>query len=325
MKFGVVGTNFISDTFMQSALTTPKIEVVGVCSGKYENAKKFQEKYNLKKAYLSFEDLIADPQIEMVYIATPNAMHFPLAMQALSAGKHIFVEKPFALNPVQAKKIYDFANKHNLYVHDGLMPIYLPQFQTLKERLHEIGKIRRATFSFSKYSSRYDQYRQGYNPTTFQKALGNGALMDLGIYCLSNAVGLFGKPNQIQVVTELLESGVDATTSAILKYDGFHTLILCSKVTDSNTKCEIEGEDGQIHYAIPSTLEKITKYDRITKQSEVIASAQKWPFQVQLQYILDHFEHRENIDTNRDLSFSIIEVLYNIRKQMNLIYEQEGE
>lgn len=161
MKFGVVGTNFVSDAFMAAGAYVEGFEVVAVTSGHKENAVKFAQKYNIELVYDCLEDMIADHKIDAIYLATPNKMHKPMALTCLNAKIPCMVEKPFACSYDEVKEIIECAKANDTYVHDSIIPLYTENFQVLKDACQKIGQIRKAVFVFEKYSSRYDAYLRG--------------------------------------------------------------------------------------------------------------------------------------------------------------------
>ena len=266
MRFGIVGTNFITDEFIEGAmLLKDKIEITSICSGKIENAKKFAEKYNIKNVYENHIEMLESGKIDAIYIAVPNSLHFEMTMDAIQRNIPVFCEKPLAVNSKQVKILIDDAIKNKVYIHHGVVPLYTENFNIIKNNLQNIGKIRRAVFALNQYSSRYDRYLRGENPTTFRNEFANGAIMDLGIYIVSLCVALFGKPKTISANSVILDSKVDGATSAILSYENFEVILLCSKITNSNIISEISGEDGIISISIPSRVSTVKIQNRLDK------------------------------------------------------------
>ncbi len=257
MKIGVVGTNFVSDMFMTGASFVSEIEVTSVCSGKYENAVKFAEKYGINNVYHNYIEMLESDTIDAVYLATPNSTHYQMTVECLKRKFPVFCEKPLASNYQQVKEMIEVAKENNVHLHDGTVPLYSPNLKVIKEYLNKIGRIRKAIFIFGKYSSRYDAYLNGENPTTFRRDLCNGSIMDLGVYAIADAVALFGKPEKIYATAQLLDTGVDCAGTIIFSYPNFEVVILHSKVTDTKLVSEIQGEKGNLYIPMLSKLEKI--------------------------------------------------------------------
>lgn len=327
MRFGIVGTNFISDRFVSSAVKTDGAELYGVTSGHYENAAAFAEKYAIPHIYSSLQEMLSDDQIEAVYLATPNSMHYEQTLQCIEAGKHVMTEKPFTPAVRQAEQLFAAAERKHVYVHDALVPMYGEGIRVMKQELKRCGRIRRAVFSISQYSSRFDAYLEGRNPTTFRRELCNGAWMDLGVYALSCAAALFGKPGQILAVSQLLDTGADVTSSAFLRYEGFDAVITCSKAALSEMTCEIGGENGTLILDHPNRTGKVWFTDRRTKEKTLLFEAHQDDFVLQLEDFIENVQsgRTESERLPHALTLDIIGILETCRKQSGVIYPCDEE
>lgn len=321
IRFGVVGTNFVSDSFMAGIQITEGVEVAVVCSGRKENAIRFAKRYQISDVFDTYQDMAESNLIDAVYIATPNSMHFEQASFFLNHHIPVFLEKPMTINDQQAKQLFDLVQKNNTYLHDGIMPLYSPNLDVLRSCMAEIGPIRRVVLSFQKYSSRYDAYLQGENPTTFRKELANGAFMDLGIYTTACAIALFGKPHQVSSSASLLSTGVDGLNTAVFHYEGFDAVVMNSKITNSKVISEIQGERGIIQFKEPSTLTSIslTLHNEECRQIEV---SQLTPFHHQLNDFKDSINQKrmQSIKVPHRLSIDIIEIVTKCRIQSGVVY-----
>jgi len=325
MRIGMVGTNFISDMFMKAAAPISGIQVSAVTSGHRENAEKFAQRYGIPVVSDSLADLIASGICDMVYLAVPNSLHAEMAEQCIAAGMPVFIEKPIATNAAQAERVFRLAEQRQVYVHDGIVPLYTENFRILKESLGRIGRIRRAVFAFGKRSSRYDAYLAGQNPTTFRRELSNGSLMDLGIYCLADAVALFGKPDQVMAHAVKLDTGVDGAAEAVLCYPGFDAVIMTSKISDTLTATEIEGEDGNLVIEAPSLISKVWLTERGSTERKLISRDTENAFGFQLQDILTDLAEgkRESSLVPHGLSMDIMSVLDAVRAGCGIVYPQD--
>ncbi|MFM1538940.1 Gfo/Idh/MocA family protein [Helcococcus bovis] len=327
MRFGIVGTNFITDEFMEGAmLLKDKIEITSICSGKIENAKKFAEKYNIKNFYENHIEMLESGKIDAIYIAVPNSLHFEMTMDAIQRNIPIFCEKPLAVNSKQVKILIDAAIKNKVYIHHGVVPLYTENFNIIKNNLQNIGKIRRAVFALNQYSSRYDRYLRGENPTTFRNEFANGAIMDLGIYIVSLCVALFGKPKTISANSFILDSKVDGATSAILSYENFEVILLCSKITNSNIISEISGEDGIISISIPSRVSTVKIQNRLDKVNIQTYHEMENSFKCELKEFLNVVENGkyESEILPYKLTSEIIDVMTQIRKISGVKFKEDN-
>lgn len=322
MKIGVVGTNFVSDTFMAGAKEVEKVSVTCVTSGHKENAIRFAEKYNIETVCDSLDEMLEKKLVDVVYLAVPNAMHYEMTKKCIEAHTNVLTEKPFMVTSSEAKEIYDLANKNQVYVHDGIMPLYSSGLKVIRENLNRVGKIHNVVFDFSKYSSRYDAYLEGKNPTTFRKELCNGAIMDLGVYCISDVVSLFGKPNKISASAELLDTGADISSNAIFSYDDFSAVVMNSKASDSIYPCVISGEKGILEIHGASLLNKVVFRDRKEKKEEVLFEENQNPFIREIEDLVENIEqgYSESKKVPHQLSIDIISCIEEIRHKTGIIY-----
>lgn len=248
INLAVIGTNWISEKFVEASLHSKKFKLSAVYSRQLESARGFAVQYQSKNCKF-YDDLSAvgrDKTIDAVYIASPNSLHCEQAIMMMKFGKHVICEKPIASNITQAEKMYRSAQFHNVILFEAFKTEFLPNFQLLKNNIASIGKLHNAYITYCQYSSRYQKYLDGENPNTFNPTYSNGSIMDIGFYCVSCAISLFGKPERVQASAKLLDSGVDAHGTIIFEYADFLLTIQHSKVSDSKIPSEIQGEDGVI-------------------------------------------------------------------------------
>lgn len=321
MKFGIVGTNFISHEFVKAAQQMEGVSVVGVCSGSKENAEKFAAEYHISKVFDDYISMMESKEIEGIYLGVPNSMHYEMTMECLKRNIPTFTEKPFASNTKEARKMLEFSEQQGVYVHDGFVPAYTKNIKRIKDEIKKIGPIRRCVFSFEKYSSRYDQYLNKENPTTFRRELSNGSLMDIGVYPIGVSVLLFGKPNKITATGKLLESGVDCMGTCLLQYEGFEVVVLHSKVTNTHIRSEIQGEDGIIQIDTISQMKGLNILKRGEETSESIKD-ETVKFIYQIENFIQNVQegNKESKELPHQTTLDILEVIEECRKQVGVVY-----
>ncbi|MBU2899161.1 Gfo/Idh/MocA family protein [Vibrio hepatarius] len=320
IRLAIVGTNWITDQFIEAALKTEKYQLVAIYSRSLDKARGFAEKYESLALYDDFDSLATCPSIDAVYIASPNSLHAPQAITLLESGKHVICEKPLAANDVLAKKMYQTALNNNVILFEAFMSPYTPNFQLLKQHCNSIGKIRKALITYCQYSSRYPKFLEGENPNTFNPQFANGSVMDIGYYCVGSAVELFGEPLSVKAHAQLLDSGVDGSGSIILGYEGFEVVLQHSKTSDSYLPSEIQGEKGALLMEMISTGKKLTK---ITKGSSVIdLSVKQDPNPMYYEALAFAKQYTEKqIDENcMNRSLIVAKLLTEIRRQTSVKY-----
>lgn len=253
--WGILGPGHIAERVIRCFPYARNADVLAVASRTPGKARGFAEKWNIPRSYESYEDLVRDPDVDIVYVATPNSEHCRLALLALEHGKHVLVEKPFAMNAGEARRMAAFARSRNLFLMEGMWTRFFPAVQKAKELLDigVIGKVHNIQADFA--------YRMPYIPghRMFDPALGGGALMDVGVYSISLASFLYGAMPQAATGLAELGYGVDLRANGILQYsDGAMATFFCACDTEAPVSCRIFGEKGWIQipkFYAPSRLE----------------------------------------------------------------------
>ncbi|ELB7605285.1 Gfo/Idh/MocA family protein [Vibrio parahaemolyticus] len=319
-KLAVIGTNWISQQFVEAAIQTKQFCLKAVYSRDIEKARLFGTPYDADTYYDSLETLGQDADIDAVYVASPNSLHAPQAIQMLKAGKHVICEKPMASNYALAQQMFVCAEENNVVLFEAFMSPYTPNFQVLKESLPSIAPLRHATISYCQYSSRYQKYLNGENPNTFNPAFSNGSIMDIGYYCVGSAIELFGEPNSVQASAHVLPSGVDGCGSVTLAYDGFNVNLLHSKVSDSLIPSEFQGEQGSVLVDMIATgrgVERILRGEEKETltlpqtENHMFYEAEAFAKQLKLGVIDEQMKQR---------SLTVAKVLTEVRKQTGVVF-----
>lgn len=233
VRFAVIGTNFITDSFLEAGAECEGFKAQAVYSRTMERAKEYAEKYGIEDCYDSLEDLAEAPDIDAVYVASPNALHASQSIQMMEAGKHVLCEKTIASNSKELKEMLETAERNHVVLLEAMRPVFDPGFAAIQENLPRLGKIRRATFQYCQYSRRYDHFKEGIIENAFKPELSNGALMDIGVYCVHPLVKLFGKPKEVYAHGLKLSTGVDGSAVIVAMYEEMQAELLYAKITQS--------------------------------------------------------------------------------------------
>ena len=271
IRFGVIGTNFITDWVIAGAKQDERFELVAVCSRTQERANEFAAKYDIPYTFTSLEEMAASPLIDAVYIATPNYLQASQSILCMKHGKHVLCEKPMASNAYEVKQMIAASRQYGVTLMEAMKPTLTPNFRVLREALPKAGVIRRYFASYCQYSSRYDKFKEGIVLNAFKPELSNGAMMDIGVYTVYPMVVLFGRPNKISASGVVLSTGTDGQGAVNFEYEGMNATVLYSKIANSSLPTEIEGEDGNF------MLDKINQINRVTWQARPVASSGKGP------------------------------------------------
>ncbi len=246
IKYATIGRGVIAETFIEGAKLTGRFSLDAVFSRNAETGREFADRFGAKKVYTTIEDLCADPEIEAVYIASPNSCHFEQSKALLLSGKHIICEKPITTNAKAYALLKDIADSEGLIYMEAIIPIYTEFRKAIKDALGEIGNIAMAKIDYCQRSSRYDAFMAGEDMNIFDMSLHAGTLMDLGVYCVYAAVDLLGMPNSITATATYLRNGCDGAGAALFSYDDFTAVLSYSKTGQSTVGCEIIGDAGSV-------------------------------------------------------------------------------
>lgn len=322
IRFGVLGTNWITDSLIQAASELTDFQLTAVYSRTEEKGREFASKYDVDQVFTDIEEMAKSDIIDAVYIATPNSLHAEQAITFLNNGKHVLCEKPIASNPTELAAMIDAAKKNNVLLMEALKTTFVPSFKAIQKNIHKIGKVRRYAASFCKYSSRYDAYREGTVLNAFNPTFSNGSLMDLGIYCVYPLIVLYGKPESVKANAVMLESGVDGGGSLLFKYDQFEAVITHSKIIDTYNPSEIQGEDGTIIIPDISSPEHV----EIRYRDGSIENISEEMTHPSMYYEMEEFINlikagkQESTVNSHENSMITAELLAEARKQIGLVY-----
>ncbi|MFE7062594.1 Gfo/Idh/MocA family protein [Sutcliffiella sp. NPDC057660] len=257
MRFGIIGTNWITESFIEAASEVDGFTLTAVYSRTLDRAEEFAAKFGVEHIYTDLHEFAGSPEIDAVYIASPNSLHKEQSIICMENNKHVLCEKPIASNASELMEMVQVAKEKNVLLMEALKTTFLPNFLTIRDNLHKIGKIRRYSASYCQYSSRYDKYKEGVILNAFRPEFSNGSLMDIGIYTIYPMIALFGAPSTIKANAVMLDSGVDGQGSVLFEYPGMEAVITHSKIVNSYLPAEIQGEDGTMVIDKIHTPEKV--------------------------------------------------------------------
>lgn len=247
MKLGIIGSGMIVRDFLEMATDLPEIKLQAIVGTKrsYEKLLVIQKENKIKEVYTDIDECLVNSDIDTIYVAVPNHLHFEYAKKALESGKHVICEKPFTLSLAQFLELKGLALAKNLVLVEAITNQYLSNYQSIKNNLSDLGDIKIIECNYSQYSSRYDAFKEGTILPAFDAKLGGGALMDINIYNIHFVVGLLGKPQKIQYLPNM-EKNID--TSGILLLDYPQTKVVCIGAKDSTSEIRstIQGNRGSL-------------------------------------------------------------------------------
>ncbi|WP_320129342.1 Gfo/Idh/MocA family oxidoreductase [uncultured Sphaerochaeta sp.] len=257
MKMAILGAGNIARKMATTIVQMEGIEAYAVASRDLAKAQDFAKKWSILKAFGSYEEMLEDKEVELVYVCTPHIFHFQHMMLCLEHGKHVICEKPFTVNADEAKKIFSYAEEHKLFATEAIWTRYLPMRLVLDQILERrvIGDPQSLTANLC--------YPLKTVPRMRELALAGGALLDLGVYTINFAMMVFG--NDIDRITSTctkLETGVDANDSITMTFkNGNMALLHSSMLCNSDRRGMIFGSKGYIEFLNINNCEGINVYD----------------------------------------------------------------
>lgn len=274
IRLATVGTSSITVSLLEAAEQVPGISFTGACSRDAARAGAFTAEHGGTRPFTSVEEAAACPEVDAVYIGSPNALHHDQALSCIAAGKHVLMEKPCCSNEREAREVFAAAEAANVVVIEAMRPLHDPAFHVLRDVLPKLGPIRRATLRFGKYSSRYDEILAGRQTNIFDCNLSSGALMDIGVYTVEPLVALFGTPDSLCASAALLDEetrgithgAIDGAGVLLASYPGMVASLHYAKNVNDLAESQIEGEWGTLTIDAISTPRHARLDLRVTGQ-----------------------------------------------------------
>ena len=247
MKIGTIGSGFIVRTILSKVAVTEGIQCCAVYSRSYETGRKLAAEYGVEKVYTDLEGLCSDPELDFIYIASPNSLHYAHVKTALEHGKNVLCEKPFVPTAAEARELIALAKEKNLYLFEMITTLYHPHFPYVKERLADLGRLQMISGTFCQYSSRYDTLMAGQQTNIFDPNFKTGCLMDINVYNIYLIAALLGRPDRVEYFAGRHENGIDLHGTVMLQYGDLVCQCIGAKDTRVENRVEIMGDKGHMH------------------------------------------------------------------------------
>ena len=244
LKLGIIGTGAISHHFIEAAHTSGQYQLAAVYSRNLETAEQFARRYSNVQLFDQIDAFLMS-SFDVVYIASPNSLHYCQAKAALSSDKDVILEKPAVTQPQEWQDLVQTAKEHHCFIFEAARNYHEDAFATIKSFLAD-KQVLGADFNYAKYSSKMPDLLAGDAPNVFSDRFAGGALMDLGIYPIYAAVRLFGKPTHASYQAQKLDNSIDLNGDGILSYPNYQVHIKAGKNITSNLSCEIYTTDGTL-------------------------------------------------------------------------------
>ncbi len=322
IRLATIGSGAIVKSILTAVSKTNGIRCEAVYSRSAEKGRTFARAFGVEKVYTDLDALVTDPDVDYVYIASPNSLHYEQTRAALEHGKNVLCEKPFTSTVREADDLIRLARERRLFLYEMVPTAYLPNYRLLQQHLQEVGRVRLVQCNYSQYSSRYDSLLAGEVANIFDPAYSGGCLQDINYYNVYFAVSLFGTPVSARYYPNLFKNGIDTSGVAVLRYEDFVATLSGAKDTWGVNYAQIEGENGYIYIANgANALESIRV---VTRTSDETHNAQpdpdRWHYEIQgLVPVLQAADHADCL-RRLELTRSVVAIVETIRKQAGIVF-----
>lgn len=320
IRWGIIGLGNIAHQFANDLMLVEGAELAAVASRSLEKSQEFAKKYDCPKAYSSYETIINDPEIDILYIATPHNSHASLTIKGLQNNKHVLCEKPIALNYADALQMINASKANNKFFMEAFWTRFNPSFREAFSRIKkgEIGEVKYINADFAFYADNLE----GIGNRKTAMNLGGGALLDIGVYPLFLSYLVLGIPTEILAKSNFHQTGADLQTSMILQYENAQAILHSSFVSTSNIKATINGTKGRInlntlwHEAQSYTL-------NVENQEEEILLPTKgkgFTYEIEECHLCIRENRMESHLWSHQNSLDLIKIVDEVRNQIGLEY-----
>ena len=250
MKLGILGTGMIVKDLMTTIdkLDIESIYLLGTENTK-EETEELKNKYNLDKTYYDYDELLAS-DVDTIYVALPNHLHYIFSKKALEANKHVIIEKPITSNYKELRELKRIADEKGLIILEAMNIHYMPAYKEVKNNIDKLGKLKIVSLNYSQYSSRYNAFKEGNILPAFDYTKSGGALMDLNVYNIHFVIGLFGRPVDVMYYPNI-ERNIDTSGMLVLDYKDFKVITIGAKDCKAPVVSSLQGDKANIVVETP--------------------------------------------------------------------------
>ena len=322
MNIGFIGAGRIANTLAGTMAQMEDVTLYAVAARELDRARAFAEKYGFRRAYGSYEEMLADPAVELVYIATPHSHHAQHMKLCIDHGKHVLCEKAFTLNAAQAREVAALAREKGVYVAEAIWTRYMPSRQLINEVLASgiIGNVTSLTATLC--------YPVAYKERCSRPELAGGALLDVGVYCLNFALMHFGDDiERMESSVRFTDTGVDGQESITLHYrDGKMAVLTAGILSRSDRRGIFYGDKGYIIVENINNPQSISVYDlgdKLVKRIEVPGQITGYEYQIREAMARIRAGQTEAASMPLDESIAVMERMDRLRRDWGLVYPME--
>lgn len=323
LRLGTIGSGSIVHTILDQVKAVDGIRLIAVYSRSEEKGASLAAEYGADRVFTDLDSFFADEEMNVVYIASPNLLHYEQTKAALLAGKNVICEKPFCTRAKEARELTALAKESGLFLADAVPTAFLPNLEVMKRELSKIGRVKLVMGNYSQYSSRYNLVLKGEVPNVFNPRYGGGSLMDINFYNVYLNVALFGRPQTAVYYPNRYGELADTSGILVMLYDGFVSSLAGAKDTWGVNYFQIEGEKGYLYVRDGSN--GIAEVRVVTKDTDEIFNMQDqnterrfYEVQKLTEYMLA--DDYEAVYGRLDVMLDVMEVLEDARKKAGILF-----
>lgn len=320
LRLGTIGSGVIVREILDSVRRVEGVRLEAVYSRSQEKGRVLAESYGTHKVYTDMNAFLEDRNVDAVYIATPNLLHYEQAKRALLAGKHVICEKPFCTRADQARALMELAQEKRLFLVEAVPTTFLPNFQVLKENLCKIGPVKLVLANYSQYSARYDKLLAGECTNIFDPNLAGGCLMDINYYNVYLTAALFGRPEEAVYYQNRFSNGIDTSGVVHLSYPGFTAALAGAKDARGLNFYQIGGERGFL--SIKDGSNGLAEIRVVTEERDTVVNRQpdpnRWFYEVRELVQLFRSEDYAAVRKRGEITLAAVEAVERARKTAGL-------
>ena len=328
LRFGTIGSGWITDEYIHGAVDSGLWQLTAVYSRTEERARAYADRHGAKLAFTSVQAMTASPEVDAVYVASPNALHYQHCKVLLEHGKHVICEKPLCAQADRVRELQAIAQEHGVVFLEAIMFLHLPQRKLLEDTLAKLGKLSMVKLDFCQRSSKLDGYLNGQLPNIFNPAMEAGALMDLGVYCVYPALTLFGEPDSFTIDPQMLDSGVDGAGIMTLRYPDKLVTLTYSKLGQAGANSDFQGTEGTLSVESISRIAGLSLWRKDGTVEQLYGNDEKyklmgWEAKDFYRYITQPEASAQEYQRCSQLSLAVSTLMEQARKQAGITFPSD--
>ena len=328
MNLAVIGTGKIVKDFFQFIDEVENINLIAICSTERSKEKMLSlaEQHNIPYRFTDYNQLMQCEEVDAVYVAVPNHLHFPVCLSALNAGKHVICEKPFTSNLKELQQLKTVAEENKLILMEAITTQYIPNMKKIKELLESLGNVKVAVGNFSHYSSQYDNFKNGIIMNAFDCHKSGGALMDINVYNIHFFVGLFGKPEKVHYQANM-KRNIDVSGVLTMDYGDMQVVCIGAKDCKQTSDSFLQGEKGSIVITTPVNF--LGKFIYKKDGNEIVIDENDGKHRMYHEFVaFEKMVKEKDYHTANEMmniSMIVMEIIEEAKKQCGLVFDADME